>query len=62
MSLFAGQPGGHGAEQGGDQWFVVCEKAKTSLFQQKYRTALKAASSSLLKVEYRVPGPDTFFE
>jgi hypothetical protein len=30
ISLLAGQLGGHDAEQGGDQWFVVCEKAKTS--------------------------------
>jgi hypothetical protein len=59
-----GQPGRRGAEQECDQWFVVSEQAKTSPFQQKSEVSdcAEAASSSLSKVEYLVPAPDSFFE
>jgi hypothetical protein len=43
-------------------WSVSRRKRRPSSRNRKWRTALKAARSSLLKVEYQVPAPYSFFE
>ena len=43
-------------------WSVSRRNWRPSRRNLKCLTALKAASSSLSKVEYLVPGPDSFFE
>jgi hypothetical protein len=43
-------------------WSVSRRNWRPSSKNLKCLTALKAASSSLSKVEYLVPGPDSFFE
>ncbi len=43
-------------------WSVRRRKCRPSSRNRKCWTALKAASSSLLNVEYRVPAPDGFFK
>ncbi len=43
-------------------WSVSRLNCRPSSKNLKYLTALKAASSSLSKVEYLVPAPDSFLE
>jgi hypothetical protein len=43
-------------------WSVSRRNRHPSSRNQKCLTALKAASSSLVKVEYLVPAPDSFLE
>jgi hypothetical protein len=66
LALLAGRPQRCGAEQGRNERLVVgvgsrvnCRPSSKNL---KCLTALKAASSSLSKVEYMVPAPDSFLE
>jgi hypothetical protein len=51
LSLLAGRPGWRGAEQGCDQGFVVCKKAKAPPLQQKPKVSDRAESIQQLSVE-----------